>query len=132
MEWTLDTGVKKWAGTYSGNHSWTLYCGDSRIAMADIPDESVNCVITSPPYYCLRDYKIDGQIGLEETVNEYIDALCNVMDETYRILRKDGLLFLNLGDTYYSGKGKSHGTDPKSNKRRFGFRSGQKASKMIK
>ena len=118
----LDTGIKKWVGRHSNNLGWTLYCGDSRIAMSDIPSESISCIITSPPYYCLRDYKIDGQIGLEETVEKYIDALCCVMDEAYRILKKDGLLFLNLGDTYYSGKGKSHGTDPKSNKRRFGLR----------
>lgn len=122
LETVLDTGIQKWAGTFNGNLGWTLYCGDSRVAMADIPNESVNCIVTSPPYYCLRDYKIDGQIGLEETVDEYIDSLCSVMDEAYRILKKDGLLFLNLGDTYYSGKGKSHGTDPKSNKRRFGLR----------
>jgi DNA modification methylase len=121
-ELILDTGVKKWVGTYLGAQNWILYCGDSRIAMSDIPNESVNCIITSPPYYCLRDYKIEGQIGLEETVDEYVNSLCDVMDEAYRILRKDGLLFLNLGDTYYSGKGKSHGTDPKSNKRRFGLR----------
>lgn len=121
-ELTLDTGVKKWTGTYLETRGWELYCGDARIAMSDIPDESVNCIITSPPYYCLRDYKVDGQIGLEETVDEYINSLCGVMDEAYRILRKDGLLFLNLGDTYYSGKGKSHGNDPKSNKRRFGLR----------
>jgi DNA modification methylase len=90
--------------------------------MSDIADESVNCIITSPPYYCLRDYKIDGQIGLEETVEGYITSLCAIMDESFRVLRKDGLLFLNLGDTYYSGKGKAHGTDIKSSKRRFGLR----------
>lgn len=118
----LENGTHKWIGSGLENNQWALYCGDSRLAMSDIPDESVNCIITSPPYYCLRDYKIDGQIGLEETVDEYVNSLCSVMDEAYRILRKDGLLFLNLGDTYYSGKGKSHGTDPKSNKRRFGLR----------
>ena len=122
QESTLSNGVNKWSGTSDNDATWTIYCGDSRAAMSDIPDESVNCIITSPPYYCLRDYKIDGQIGLEETVDEYVDSLCSVMDEAFRILRKDGLLFLNLGDTYYSGKGKSHGTDPKSNKRRFGLR----------
>jgi DNA modification methylase len=121
-ELTLDTGVKKWTGTYLGTKSWVLYCGDARIAMSDIPNESINCIITSPPYYCLRDYKIEGQIGLEETVEKYVNSLCAIMDEAYRILKKDGLLFLNLGDTYYSGKGKSHGNDPKSNKRRFGLR----------
>ena len=121
-ELILETGVRKWTGTYSTSIGWELYCGDARVAMKDIPDNSINCIVTSPPYYCLRDYKIDGQIGLEETVEEYVDSLCKVMDEVYRILRKDGLLFLNLGDTYYSGKGMSQGNDPKSNKRRFGLR----------
>lgn len=121
-EYILDNGVHKWIGNSNSLNEWVLYCGDARVAMSDIADESVNCIITSPPYYCLRDYKIEGQIGLEETVEEYVTSLCDVMDEAFRILRKDGLLFLNLGDTYYSGKGKSHGTDPKSNKRRFGLR----------
>lgn len=122
----LENGVHKWTGTVLGSN-WSLYCGDSKIAMSDIQDESINCIVTSPPYYCLRDYQIDGQIGLEETVDEYVNSICNVMDESYRILRKDGLLFLNLGDTYYSGKGKSHGKDPKSNKRRFGLRAVDKS-----
>lgn len=121
-EHVLENGIHEWSGESFGQNRWTLYCGDSRIAMNDIPAESANCIVTSPPYYCLRDYKIDGQLGLEETVDEYVESLCSVMDEAYRVLRKDGLLFLNLGDTYYSGKGKSHGTDPKSSKRRFGLR----------
>jgi DNA modification methylase len=127
QELLLDNGVQKWVGRSYGQNNWILYCGDSKIAMSDIPSDSINCIVTSPPYYCLRDYKIDGQIGLEETVNEYVESLCKVMDEAYRILRKDGLLFLNLGDTYYSGKGKSHGIDPKSNKRRFGLRAVDKS-----
>ena len=117
----LENGVHKWSGT-SNEKTWTLYCGDAEEALRNIPDESVHCIITSPPYYSLRDYGVDGQIGLEDTVNEYIMSLCRVMDQLYRILRKDGLLFLNLGDTYYSGKGASHGKDLKSNKRRFGLR----------
>ena len=121
-ELLLENRVLKWSGLNYGQNKWTLYCGDAKFAMKDIPSESIHCIVTSPPYYCLRDYKIDGQIGLEETVIEYVDSLCAIMDEAYRVLRKDGLLFLNLGDTYYSGKGKSHGTDPKSNKRRFGLR----------
>ena len=90
--------------------------------MKTFKSESVNCIITSPPYYSLRDYGVNGQIGLEDTVNEYIDSLCKVTKELYRVLRRDGVFFLNLGDTYYSGKGKSHGTDSKSSKRRFGLR----------
>lgn len=69
------------------------------------PTKVFLALLRRPPYYSLRDYGIDGQIGLEDTVNEYVMSLCCVMDQLYRILRKDGLLFLNLGDTYYSGKG---------------------------
>ncbi len=121
---TLENAVHKWSGTLDNLEAteWTLYCGDAIAALRDVADESVNCIVTSPPYYSLRDYGVDGQIGLENTVDEYVNSLCNVMDELYRVLRKDGVLFLNLGDTYYSGKGASHGKDLKSHKRRFGLR----------
>ena len=114
--------IDTWSGVTKDAANWTLLCGDAQTAIKSIASESVNCIVTSPPYYCLRDYKIEGQIGLEETVSEYVASLCKVFEEAYRVLKKDGLFFLNLGDTYYSGKGKSHGTDPKSNKRRFGLR----------
>jgi DNA modification methylase len=116
-----DTNSNSWTGTYLGA-SWTLYCGDSVTILKNIPSESVNCIVTSPPYFNLRDYKIEGQIGLEETVQDYICSVCKVFDEAYRVLKKEGLFFLNIGDTYYSGRGKSQGIDPKSNKRRFGLR----------
>ncbi len=61
-------------------------------------------------------------MGLEDSVGEYVQSLAAVMDEVHRVLRSDGLLFLNLGDTYYSGKGRAHGQDKKSRKRRFGVR----------
>lgn len=117
----LPNGIYKWGGKY-GDNSWTLFCGNAVDALENVKDESVNCIITSPPYYSLRDYGVEGQIGLEDTVNEYVTSLCEVMDQLYRVLRKDGLLFLNMGDTYYSGKGASHGKDSKSHKRRFGLR----------
>lgn len=113
--------VLTWSGT-KNQRQWTLLCGDAQTALKQIEKESVNCIVTSPPYYSLRDYGVDGQIGLEENVDEYVSSLCAVMDEAYRVLKKDGTLFLNLGDTYYSGKGASHGTDSKSHKRRFGLR----------
>ena len=113
--------ILTWSGVSNGQ-SWTLLCGDATIALKQVKSECVNCIITSPPYYSLRDYGVDGQIGLESTVTEYVSSLCAVMDEAYRVLCKDGVLFLNLGDTYYSGKGASHGTDSKSHKRRFGLR----------
>ena len=95
--------------------------------LRDLPAESVDCVVTSPPYFWLRDYGVRGQIGLEETVSGYVMAITNVMQETQRVLKKEGTLFLNLGDTYYSGKGESQGRDQKSSKRRFGLRAVDKS-----
>jgi DNA modification methylase len=106
---------------------WELYQGDAREVLEQIPNESVNCVITSPPYFWLRDYGVEDQIGLEDTVEGYVSAIAEIMMQVQRVLRKDGTVFLNLGDTYYSGKGKSHGTDKKSKKRRFGLRAVDKS-----
>lgn len=101
---------------------WTVYTGDAYEILQELPDDTYNCVITSPPYFWLRDYGVEGQIGLEESVAEYVKSVASVMDEVFRVLKPDGVLFLNLGDTYYSGKGKSRGVDKKSSKRRFGLR----------
>lgn len=111
-----------WEGKTKKGKTWQLFCGDAKHVLANMPANTFNCVVTSPPYYSLRDYDIEGQIGLEQTVTEYVAALSSVMDEIWRVMTSDGLLFLNLGDTYYSGKGKSHGVDKKSSKRRFGLR----------
>lgn len=113
---------REWHGTTLRGLAWTIFQEDAIRSLSRLPDESVHCVITSPPYYWLRDYGVDGQIGLEETVDQYVSAIAGVMDQVYRVLRRDGLLFLNIGDTYYSGKGQSRGRDKKSNKRRFGLR----------
>ena len=69
-----------------------------------LADGSVNCVVTSPPYYGLRDYNVDGQIGLEQTPDEYVADLVQVFREVWRVLRDDGTLWLNLGDSYASMK----------------------------
>jgi DNA modification methylase len=106
-----------WSGVCPGGAAWDVYQGDAFAVLQGLPSEHYNCVVTSPPYYWLRDYGVKGQIGHEESVAGYVSAMAAVMDEVYRVLRKDGLLFLNIGDTYYSGKGKSHGIDPKSAKR---------------
>lgn len=90
----------------------------------------MNCIVTSPPYFWLRDYGVEKQIGLEDTVDGFVDAIGDVMEEAFRVLSNDGLLFLNIGDTYYSGKGMSHGTDKKSKKRRFGLRAVDKSGGM--
>ena len=65
-----------------------------------LSDQSVHCVITSPPYWALRDYDVDGQLGLEPTPETYIETMIDVFREIWRVLRDDGTLWLNLGDTY--------------------------------
>jgi DNA modification methylase len=85
-----------------------LYCGDSREAMKSLPDESVHCCVTSPPYWGLRDYGVAGQLGLEKTPEEYVAKMVTVFREVWRVLRKDGTAWLNLGDSYASGKGTCH------------------------
>ena len=106
---------------------WSVYCGQAVEALRLLDEASVDCVVTSPPYFWLRDYQVDGQIGLEDTVSDYTSAITAVMEEVFRVLKPSGTLFLNLGDTYYSGKGKSHGVDKKSSKRRFGLRAVDKS-----
>lgn len=79
--------------------------GDALAILKDLPSESVNCCVTSPPYYNLRNYAVTGQIGLEDTPEEYIEKLVCVFREVRRVLRKDGTLWLNIADTYAkSGK----------------------------
>lgn len=68
--------------------------------MRSLPDQSVNCCVTSPPYFGLRDYGVDGQIGLEQRAPEYIENMVAVFREVHRVLRDDGVLFVNIGDTY--------------------------------
>ena len=74
--------------------------GNSLDVLKTLPDESVDCVITSPPYWALRDYGCEGQLGLEPTFQEYIDKLCNIFDEVKRVLKKEGTCWVNIGDTY--------------------------------
>ena len=74
--------------------------GDCRLRLLDIEEASVHCCVTSPPYYGLRDYGVDGQIGLEQSPEEYIDELAYVFRRVRESLRPDGTLWLNLGDSY--------------------------------
>ena len=83
-----------------------IICGDAAEVLKKLPPESVNMCVTSPPYYGLRDYGEQGQIGVEQSPDEYIERLVNVFDEVYRVLKKDGTLWLNIGGSYAgSGKG---------------------------
>lgn len=76
--------------------------GDCIESMRTLKDQSVNTCVTSPPYYGLRDYGMDGQIGLEETPAEFVGRLVEVFREVRRVLRNDGTLWVNMGDTYAS------------------------------
>lgn len=83
-----------------------ILCGDAVEVLKTLTPESVNMCVTSPPYYGLRDYGERGQIGVEQSPDEYIERLVKVFDEVYRVLAKDGTLWLNIGDSYAgSGKG---------------------------
>ena len=90
-----------------------IYCGDALTVLKTLPDNSVNCCITSPPYYALRDYGVDGQIGREETPALYVERLTSIFREVRRVLTPDGTLWLNIADTY-AGKGnQGESLDPK-------------------
>ena len=120
----------KWSGKTLFDNRWAIYHGSALDVLKKMPKKTVNCVITSPPYYWLRDYGVDGQIGMESSVSEYINTLTEIMCEVGRVLRNDGVAFFNIGDTFYSGKGMSHGQDEKSKKRRFGLRAVDKSGGM--
>lgn len=103
----------------SAKHVAGLLQGDSASCLKTLPDNSFNVAVTSPPYFWVRDYGYDGQLGHEDSVEAYIDALMMVFDEVRRTLHPEGVFFLNIGDTYYSGNGQPHGSDPKCSSRNF-------------
>lgn len=80
-----------------------LVLGDAHDVLAALPERCVQTVVTSPPYWSLRDYGIDGQIGLEGSVYVFIDALADIFEQVWRVLRDDGTMWLNIGDSYTSG-----------------------------
>src|SRR3990167_752675 len=81
----------------------TVYSGDCRAVLAELADESVHCVVTSPPYWQQRDYGMAEQLGMEPTPEQYVANMVAVFREVRRVLRRDGTLWLNLGDSYASG-----------------------------
>lgn len=81
----------------------TILAGDCRQVLVTMPDQSVNCIVTSPPYFGLRDYRVEGQIGRESEPLQFVDTMAGVFAEAWRVLRDDGTLWLNLGDTYAGG-----------------------------
>lgn len=103
----------------TGGHFAGLLHGNSAAMLKTLPSDVFNVAVTSPPYYWVRDYGYDGQLGHEDSVEGYIDALMDVFDEVKRTLHPEGVFFLNIGDTYYSGNGQPHGSDPKCSSRNF-------------
>lgn len=85
---------------YYADDSVTLWHGDSLEVLRDLPDASVDCCVTSPPYFGLRDYGVDGQYGLEASPAEYVETMRALFSEVRRVLADDGTLWLNLGDSY--------------------------------
>lgn len=81
-----------------------IYQGDSLEVLKTFEDNSIDCCVTSPPYYALRDYGVDGQIGLEDSPEEYIKRLTEVFMEVNRVLKPNGTLWLNIGDSYNGNK----------------------------
>ena len=83
----------------------TILYGDALETLGLVKSKSVNTCITSPPYYNLRDYGTTGQIGMEETPEKYIENLVLVFREVWRVLRADGTLWINIGDSYATSSG---------------------------
>lgn len=108
------SAIKTSARSFAG-----LIEGDAASSLRMLPSDCFNVAITSPPYFWVRDYGYDGQLGHEGSVDAYIDALMEVFDEVHRTLNSEGVFFLNIGDTYYSGNGQPHGSDPKCSSRNF-------------
>lgn len=98
----------------------TIINCDALCALRELPAESVHCCVTSPPYYALRDYGMDAQIGREDTPEQYIARLVEVFRELKRVLRPDGTFWLNIADTYCGTGSKGAYTDPKNPKGRNG------------
>jgi len=94
-----------------------IHNGNALEILKTFPDESISMCVTSPPYYNLRTYHADGQIGIEKTPEEYTERLVEVFREVKRVLRNDGVFWLNLGDSYASGKGTCF--NPGGNERSF-------------
>jgi DNA modification methylase len=85
---------------YYTDSTATIWQGDCLTVLRTLPDNSVHCVVTSPPYWGLRDYGVEGQLGLESTPEAYVARMVEVFREVRRVLRDDGTLWLNLGDSY--------------------------------
>jgi DNA modification methylase len=115
-------GTILWGGKTKAGCRWEVRRGDAKDVLNEMEPDRFKCVVTSPPYYSQRDYQVEGQIGLEKTIDQYVERIVDTFEQVKRVLAPDGALFLNLGDTYYSGKGQPKGKDRKNGARRLGLR----------
>jgi site-specific DNA-methyltransferase (cytosine-N4-specific) len=102
--------------------SLTLLVGDCRDRLGELDADSVQSCVTSPPYFGLRDYGVSGQIGAEMALDAYLNHLCDVFEAVRRVLRPDGTLWLNLGDSYTSGGRTWRDADKKNAARGMSYR----------
>lgn len=105
-----------------------LHYGDAGAVLATLPDESVDCIVTSPPYFGLRDYGVDGQIGAEASPAEFVAAMVAVFREARRVLADDGTLWLNLGDSYSGYHGNKRVGDGPAPSDKPGYRENMRIS----
>ena len=99
-----------------------LLCGDAGQLLALLPEDSVQTVITSPPYWSLRDYDTEGQIGRDDRLSEYVDSIVGAFEELKRVLRSDGTVWLNVGDAFTSGNRRYRAPDRKNRARAMSVR----------
>ncbi len=102
-----------------------IYKGEAAEKLKLLETESIDCVVTSPPYWQLRDYEVEGQLGLEKTLEEYLDKLVNIFDEIFRVLKEGGTCFINMGDSYAS-----NGSIPMKGRR--GFLKGEENKSVVR
>lgn len=93
---------------YYEHNGITIYHSEALATLKQMSNESINCVVTSPPYWGMRDYGVEGQIGLEKTPEVFVTKLTDIFREVRRVLRSDGTCWVNIGDTYWGGKGASN------------------------
>ena len=96
--------------------NWRILEGDCTIRLRELEQLSIQTVVTSPPYWGLRDYSVEGQLGLESTPEEYVSKMVEVFREVRRVLRDDGTVWLNMGDSYNAQQGKGWRPDASSGK----------------
>ena len=104
-------------GRFSDLRESLLLCGDAEEALALLPDCSIQTVLTSPPYWSLRDYNVENQIGRNESLDSYIKSIVSTFEQVRRVLRKEGTVWLNVGDSYTSGNRRYRAPDRKNRAR---------------